>query len=454
MHVVATARARFPESVPPLFSHIGDILRKSKKLRPLFRNAQFNDPQTFLWIAEKNWTAVNRQNFPSTNVSATQRQKCFPIAPNLPMPIPPETLIVSPEQWSTVKSLQGFPKLPLTQTDCVNDECMDGSTLMFLEELEDMKDDYRPEEDRDSQIHHELDQLLRKGLRSLIVERRGRSDTGTQGSGDRGFQPLSRIVPSVFSLGYREAMNQRSHLIPSIAKSLASILKTTRNPTLQSRINDLQALHNPRTEVSSQATGSTDFRSAIQTSLWKIAQRQLYDSRASRKLSASDALATFTDDYRGAEDDLLSEVGMDDFHDDLNSGKHEIYDSDCYLGNDSDDPGFQQEDETNSVLSFDGNYSNNSTDMLGHDDTELDQILPDQVILDHTQNRTAISVLDLSEQLSCQLSMSDGEMLASDCFEDELTSPQILPYSPSVSGTREASDEDCDLMLCDHIWIL
>lgn len=146
---------------------------------------------------------------------------------------------------------------------------------------------------------------------------------------------------------------------------------------------------------------------------------------------------------------------MDDFHGDLNSENHELYDSDCYLGSDSEDPEFMEEDETNSVLSFDGNYySHHPSDMLGHDDTELDRIWEDRTALGHTQNRTTRSVLDLSEQLSCQLSISDGEMLASDCFEDELTSPQILPYSPSFPGTPEASGADCDLMLCDHNWVL
>jgi hypothetical protein len=168
-------------------------------------------------------------------------------------------------------------------------------------------------------------------------------------------------------------------------------------------------------------------------------------------------VATSADDYRGAEEDLLSEVGMDDFLEDLNSENHEnheIYDSDCYLGSNSEDLEFMEEDETNSVLSFDGNYSHHSIDMLGHDDPELDRIWEDQTILDHTQNRTTISVLNLSEQLSCHLSISDGEMLASDCFKYEPTSPPILPYSPSLSGTCEAPDELCDLMLCDHNWIL
>lgn len=349
------------------------------------------------------------------------------------------------------------------------------SSGLLLDELEDLKDDYRMEETCDSQIHHELDQLLRKGLRPLIVEPHQQSDTGCRNSGDRALQPLSRIVPSVFSLGYREVLFRigfhqegriqltqispptgHEHAIPLDSvhrKSLASVLKTTRNSSLQSRINDLQALHNPRTDAS-HAPGSTDSRAAIQTALWKIAHKQLYDSRASRKLSASDAVTTSADDYRGAEEDILSEAGIDDFHDILNSENHEVCDSDSYVGSNSEYLEFMNEDEMNSILSFDGNYSHHSIDMLGHDDTELDQIREDQAIVDDTQGRTTIPVLNLSEQLSCHFSLSDGEMLASDCFEDEPTSPHLLPYSSSFSGACESSDEDCDLMLCDHNWVL
>ncbi|GFF61043.1 hypothetical protein IFM62136_04872 [Aspergillus lentulus] len=493
MHVVVTTRSHFSEPVPSFISHVGDIIRKSKlwsdlDLAVLLRSCDRLSGSDNSTTIKLSFGLRRKAGRPSTNrflrvpISAQHdgdaappanihtaylstinvflevydsnkvRQEYFQLAPNLPISVPPKTFIANPKQWSTIEGLQGFPKLPVMQTDCV-DEFMDSSTRLFLEELGDMKDDYRMEEDPDRQIYNELDQLFRKGFRSLIVDRCRQSDTGTQSSGDRVLQPLSRIVPSVFSLGYREAMNQRSHLIPSIAKSLASVLKTSRNPTLQSRLNDLQALHNSQTEAS-QTPRSTDFRAAMQTALWKIAQKQLYDPRASRKLSASDAVTTSADDLRGAEEDLLSEVGMDDFHDDLNSENHEIYDSDYYLGSNSEDQELMEEDETNSVLSFDGNYSHHSIDMLGHGDTKLDRIWEDQTILDHTQTKTTISVFNLSEQLSCHLSISDGEMLASDCFEDESTSPQLLPYSSSFSGTCETSDEDCDLMLCDHNWVL
>ncbi|KAH2163895.1 hypothetical protein KXW33_003470 [Aspergillus fumigatus] len=496
MHVVATARSHFSESVPSLIFHVGDIIRKSKlwsdlDLAVLLRSSEHFTGSDISTTIKLSFGLRKKAGGPSTNrirrvpISAQHdgdaappanirtaylstinvflevydsnqaRQEYFRFAPYPPISTSPETFIANSKRWSPRKSLQDSPRLPVTQTDCV-DEFMDSrlsSSGLLLDELEDLKDDYRMEETCDSQIHHELDKLLRKGLRPLIVEPHQQSDTGCRNSGDRALQPLSRIVPSVFSLGYREAMNTRSHLIPSIAKSLASVLKTTRNSSLQSRINDLQALHNPRTDAS-HAPGSTDSRAAIQTALWKIAHKQLYDSRASRKLSASDAVTTSADDYRGAEEDILSEAGIDDFHDILNSENHEVCDSDSYVGSNSEYLEFMNEDEMNSILSFDGNYSHHSIDMLGHDDTELDQIREDQAIVDDTQGRTTIPVLNLSEQLSCHFSLSDGEMLASDCFEDEPTSPHLLPYSSSFSGACESSDEDCDLMLCDHNWVL
>lgn len=85
-------------------------------------------------------------------------------------------------------------------------------------------------------------------------------------------------------------------------------------------------------------------------------------------------MTTSADDYRGAEEDILSEAGIDDFHDILNSENHEVCDSDSYVGSNSEYLEFMNEDEMNSILSFDGNYSHHSIDMLGHDDTELDQI--------------------------------------------------------------------------------
>ncbi|EDP50076.1 hypothetical protein AFUB_064070 [Aspergillus fumigatus A1163] len=286
--------------------------------------SHFSDKSHLRWAVIDPFTDRHPAALEGRQQIESAEQEYFRFAPYPPISTSPETFIANSKRWCPRKSLQDSPRLPVTQTDCV-DEFMDSrlsSSGLLLDELEDLKDDYRMEETCDSQIHHELDQLLRKGLRPLIVEPHQQSDTGCRNSGDRALQPLSRIVPSVFSLGYREAMNTRSHLIPSIAKSLASVLKTTRNSSLQSRINDLQALHNPRTDAS-HAPGSTDSRAAIQTALWKIAHKQLYDSRASRKLSASDAVTTSADDYRGAEEDILSEAGIDDFHDILNSENHE-----------------------------------------------------------------------------------------------------------------------------------
>ncbi|KAH1675167.1 hypothetical protein KXX15_003180 [Aspergillus fumigatus] len=451
MHVVATARSHFSESVPSLIFHVGDIIRKSKlwsdlDLAVLLRSSEHFTGSDNSTTIKLSFGLRKKAGGPSTNrirrvpISAQHdgdaappanirtaylstinvflevydsnqaRQEYFRFAPYPPISTSPETFIANSKRWSPRKSLQDSPRLPVTQTDCV-DEFMDSrlsSSGLLLDELEDLKDDYRMEETCDSQIHHELDKLLRKGLRPLIVEPHQQSDTGCRNSGDRALQPLSRIVPSVFSLGYH----------------------------------------------ASHAPGSTDSRAAIQTALWKIAHKQLYDSRASRKLSASDAVTTSADDYRGAEEDILSEAGIDDFHDILNSENHEVCDSDSYVGSNSEYLEFMNEDEMNSILSFDGNYSHHSIDMLGHDDTELDQIREDQAIVDDTQGRTTIPVLNLSEQLSCHFSLSDGEMLASDCFEDEPTSPHLLPYSSSFSGACESSDEDCDLMLCDHNWVL
>lgn len=63
-------------------------------------------------------------------------------------------------------------------------------------------------------------------------------------------------------------------------------------------------------------------------------------------------MTTSADDYRGAEEDILSEAGIDDFHDILNSENHEVCDSDSYVGSNSEYLEFMNEDEMNSILSL------------------------------------------------------------------------------------------------------
>ena len=77
-------------------------------------------------------------------------------------------------------------------------------------------------------------------------------------------------------------MSQRSHLIPSITKSISSILKLPNHQSLQSKLSNLN--HNSTPRPSTTETDTNSIRNNISTALFRIAQKQLYKPQASRNL--------------------------------------------------------------------------------------------------------------------------------------------------------------------------
>ncbi|EAW10164.1 uncharacterized protein ACLA_046290 [Aspergillus clavatus NRRL 1] len=324
--------------------------------------------------------------------------------------------------------------------------------LAFPEELAAIDDNFTQQTKCHSQIYQCFYDLFSKSFHSLFAgcsRRANESDLE-----DNRLRPLSRLVPSVFSLGYREAISQRSHLIPSIAKSLTFMLKTTENPILQRKIENLRGLNCPQVAATSQSLQTTHVRTAIRTALWKIAQKQLYNPQALRKSNLLDTLDRSFHSHRAVDDDLFLGMGMDELHDTHDIEDQGIYDFDHYIDTSDDSLAFEEDDNISdnisSLLSLDGNGSLDLADMLEHDDTEIDQTWPNQIMLNCFPVKSSDSLDYLPEQLSCRLSISDSEMLVSDFFEDEGSDPPILTHSAtSISENLEAIVEDYDFMLCD-----
>ncbi|KAL4763267.1 uncharacterized protein BDW70DRAFT_148742 [Aspergillus foveolatus] len=122
----------------------------------------------------------------------------------------------------------------------------------------------------------EFGALFQEGLKTLIFGdtalRRKKNRTGPDD-----FKSLSRIAPSIFKLGYREAINQRSRLMPSIAKSLALMLKRSNDQTLRDKlaVGETVFASDLRSPVS---TGGDSTKSMIKTRLWDVAQKRLYSN--------------------------------------------------------------------------------------------------------------------------------------------------------------------------------
>ena len=146
-------------------------------------------------------------------------------------------------------------------------------------------------------------------------------------------------------------MNQRAQLIPSIAKSITSLLKTTRN---RNKASDLQKLHPKQPKTNQEDlhpqpnTDTTDLRDAIKTSLWRIAQTQLYNPQAALKLYFSQEITADPSFERSllSEDSLLEAPGEDilgEYH----------HRQDSYIGTDEEAAGEEEEGgDSGSLLSF------------------------------------------------------------------------------------------------------
>ncbi|KAL4809050.1 hypothetical protein BDV18DRAFT_157987 [Aspergillus unguis] len=194
-----------------------------------------------------------------------------------------------------------------SSTDAKNDDLLFG--LDFEETNEDC--------DLSSQAAHklpvvsELEVLFQDALMTLVfgyaARRRSRNQTGPDG-----FHSLSSIAPSVFKPGYREAMHQRSRLMPSIAKSLTSMLKHSDNPTLPNKIVSARMVRNLRLDHSA-LTEENEIKDTLKTRLWTTAQKRLYHAPTPKHWKRSANL--FRDenqDEQVQDDNLLKEEMTED----------------------------------------------------------------------------------------------------------------------------------------------
>lgn len=176
------------------------------------------------------------------------------------------------------------------------------------------------------QCKEDFNKLLDISIRSLITSKPTCIDETIQQEKDEHLTHLCRLAPTVFSMGYSEvclictppdslqlltcnqAMNQRSQFIPSIAKSLESIIRRSRNPDLHEKISALKS----SPSQSDVPPKEVPLRTAIKSSLWRIAQNQLHNPNASRDLSALDS--TITTKEEPPMDDISNIDDADDDH--------------------------------------------------------------------------------------------------------------------------------------------
>ncbi|KAI9930855.1 hypothetical protein MW887_010506 [Aspergillus wentii] len=332
---------------------------------------------------------------------------------------------------------------------------------IFVEELEQLNEEWNnpPEkhmneetfqwESNGTQSVQDFHTLFDTGFRALIFQYPSPADKRSKRSKKERSQCLSEIAPAVFSRGYREAMSQRSQFIPLIAKSLSSILDRTTDPNLLPKISALKSLNHSRSE-GLPPSNAMDTRNAIKSSLWSIAQKQLYNPKASRNLSPLETAPIHDEEHPTLEGSLLA-VSITDEADYAWDG-----DEDDTLNYDSDslDPQehfeiWETENGDDTLISL---AEDHSIGMLDGNNTDDDQIETQDTTLCTPENADQIvsylSPTPFDDGPLCQSGLSDSEMLASDPFDEAISSPYFCLNGLDLMDEVAGFDEDLDDMLC------
>ncbi|KAL4978054.1 hypothetical protein BDW66DRAFT_149488 [Aspergillus desertorum] len=179
----------------------------------------------------------------------------------------------------------------------------------------------------------EFGALFQEGLKSLVFGETARRHRKSRTS-PHDFKSLSRIAPSVFRLSYREAMNQRSRLMSSITKSLASMLNHSNDQTLKDKLAVTEAVPSSDSHSPASFTGGNNAKATIRRKLWTIAQKRLYSAPIPKHLRApSDHVLcpdsddepwnenlfsdTMTEELAYISDDHVDAVNDLDFHSEI-----------------------------------------------------------------------------------------------------------------------------------------
>ncbi|KAL4873158.1 hypothetical protein BDV12DRAFT_192651 [Aspergillus spectabilis] len=248
----------------------------------------------------------------------------------------------------------------------------------------------------------EFGTLFRDGLRTLVwgdVRRRGqRKQTETEG-----FRSLSSIAPSVFKPGYREAMNQRARLMPSIAKSLTSLLKLSDNQALKDRV--ASVIVAPDSFSSSPTLMTEDHTKAmLKTRLWSIAQKRLHHAPTPKQLKPSNTFLDPEQNEQLRDEILLSETPTFDEENEAlqyEFGLHSDSDALAFLSD------FEEIGGSNSVMILE----NSSTEHNSEQDLDYDQDLLDtgfaeephrsQTSFSHCFYQNTLAVVDNEYEMLC-----------------------------------------------------
>ncbi|KAL2867897.1 uncharacterized protein BJX67DRAFT_351559 [Aspergillus lucknowensis] len=192
-----------------------------------------------------------------------------------------------------------------------------------------------------------------------------------------GLRSLAQIAPGVFKPGYREAMNQRGRLVPSIAKSIGSILRLSDNLSLRHDLAVASGLESPNLGITT-PSNDKNMNAMLHTTLWRIAQKQLYNAPSPKQLNRPQCFLDLDQNGQNQDRDLLlgtSTAGTDHIGDGYHASTDWDLESSLFPDRGSELIEFNR-DETggsNSSMIFGGSHTDRSPAMSELDPTETEK---------------------------------------------------------------------------------
>lgn len=234
-----------------------------------------------------------------------------------------------------------------------------------------------------------------------------------------------------------QSVNQRAQFIPSIAKSITSIIKHSREPNLQDKAIKFQSRGESETEaeVSNAPTNTAtmSFNSRLKASLWRVAANQINTAQGARKHSPPvlvPEVGTRSEDELSFEDEIRFSASPEDNPFIRRRGSSEDGGSDGYLGTE-EEGSILGATESGSILTIEEELSDHSIDLFSFHDSETD-------FVNRQFKSTPIS----------GVSMYQNPQYSSHNFLDGLGylgSPLLLS-----DGSASLDDQEvCDNMLCE-----
>ncbi|KAJ9303692.1 hypothetical protein DTO217A2_6801 [Paecilomyces variotii] len=220
--------------------------------------------------------------------------------------------------------------------------------------------------------------LLGVCLDDIFATTHSKSTVGVESIKEETIYKLSDVAPTVFSPGYREAMQQRACFIPVIAKAMSSIIKTVDILTSSQRLSSLQGHYASHHGTDLDIDEVPNGKAMLKSLLWKIAQKGVYRVKAARKMRGFASVnrinsPVFESLFAGDDSILEDDVSSD--NDLLDDERCEDDNSTSMLEEDLCSPALEEdmgyEEDLLDSLEMCENYESGEEEYQDHDDLSV-----------------------------------------------------------------------------------